>query len=317
MMGRDIPTNLSPYFELDFLVDCSNEAILEELRRVASLVQENQPFTISVYTELNPKVSYKSLKSRFGGWKEALQAAGLGSRYKGPAITERMKTQRGNSGYTESELIAELNRVHAITGKDWLSSTDFNMHSITSHGVIGRRFGSFLKGLEAAGIPKHPRKIRAFTDEQCFENIANLWAHYGRAPMIRELSVSPSTILPKTYVGRWGTWRKSLVAFVDWANNSDYTSEKQLMRNTSTTSPTNQVSLKRTEADCREIRPGLRFKVFKRDGFRCIICGRSPATHLNIELHADHIIAVANNGKTTFENLRTLCQDCNLGKGKS
>ena len=37
----------------------------------------------------------------------------------------------------------------------------------------------------------------------------------------------------------------------------------------------------RTEADCREVRPGLRFKVFVRDKFRCVACGRSPATHLN------------------------------------
>jgi 5-methylcytosine-specific restriction endonuclease McrA len=54
-----------------------------------------------------------------------------------------------------------------------------------------------------------------------------------------------------------------------------------------------------------------------RDRFRCLACGRSPATHLNVELHADHILAVANDGKTTLENLQTLCQDCNLGKGRT
>ena len=38
---------------------------------------------------------------------------------------------------------------------------------------------------------------------------------------------------------------------------------------------------------------------------------------MNVELHADHILAVANDGKTTLENLQTLCQDCNLGKGRT
>lgn len=36
-----------------------------------------------------------------------------------------------------------------------------------------------------------------------------------------------------------------------------------------------------------------RFEVFKRDGFRCMYCGRTPPTVL---LHVDHIIAVSNGG---------------------
>jgi len=54
-----------------------------------------------------------------------------------------------------------------------------------------------------------------------------------------------------------------------------------------------------------------------RDRFRCVACGRSPATHLNIELHADHIVSVHDKGKTALENLQTLCLDCNFGKGKT
>jgi hypothetical protein len=58
------------------------------------------------------------------------------------------------------------------------------------------------------------------------------------------------------------------------------------------------------------------FKVFIRDRFRCVACGRRPVTHLNIEFHADHIVSVADGGKTTLENLQTLCQGSNLGKGR-
>jgi 5-methylcytosine-specific restriction endonuclease McrA len=36
-----------------------------------------------------------------------------------------------------------------------------------------------------------------------------------------------------------------------------------------------------------------------------------------VELHADHISPWADGGKTVLENLQTLCQNCNLGKGKS
>jgi hypothetical protein len=73
---------------------------------------------------------------------------------------------------SNADLLAELKRVHALVGKEWLTSDDFNAHSVTSEEAIRRRFGTFRKGLDAAGIPNHPFKARLFTDQQCFENIA-------------------------------------------------------------------------------------------------------------------------------------------------
>jgi hypothetical protein len=218
---------------------------------------------------------------------------------------------------SNADLISELKRVHALVGTEWLTSDDFNAHSVTSEEAVRRRFGTFRKGLDAAGIPNHPFKMRQFTDQECFENIAEVWTRYGRPPQYREMFQAPSSIQGKTYVTRWGTWRKTLKAFVDWANVDG---ESQKSDEPEAVAGVVQEPTKRTEraqADCREVRPGLRFKVFMRDRFRCLACGRSPATHLNVELHADHILAVANDGKTTLENLQTLCQDCNLGKGRT
>ena len=53
----------------------------------------------------------------------------------------------------------------------------------------------------------------------------------------------------------------------------------------------------------------LRSHVFERDAYRCVKCSSYK------DLHADHIIAVANGGPTTFENLQTLCRSCNCSKG--
>lgn len=58
---------------------------------------------------------------------------------------------------------------------------------------------------------------------------------------------------------------------------------------------------------------GLRYDILKRDNYKCQICGRTQAD--GIKLHVDHIIPIAKGGKTVPENLQTLCQDCNLGKG--
>jgi 5-methylcytosine-specific restriction endonuclease McrA len=58
----------------------------------------------------------------------------------------------------------------------------------------------------------------------------------------------------------------------------------------------------------------LRFRVLLRDNFRCRHCGRSPATYIGLSLHVDHVRSWEQGGPTTYENLQTLCADCNLGK---
>lgn len=56
----------------------------------------------------------------------------------------------------------------------------------------------------------------------------------------------------------------------------------------------------------------LRYDILHRDGFKCQICGRTQAD--GVKLHIDHVIPIAKGGKTVKENLRTLCDQCNLGK---
>lgn len=50
----------------------------------------------------------------------------------------------------------------------------------------------------------------------------------------------------------------------------------------------------------------MRFAVYKRDNYRCRKCGRKTN-----DLEIDHIIPIAKGGKTTFDNLQTLCKRCN------
>jgi len=55
-----------------------------------------------------------------------------------------------------------------------------------------------------------------------------------------------------------------------------------------------------------------RFDVFSRDKFTCQYCGKTPP---EVTLHVDHIIPVKEGGGNEPENLRTACDECNLGKG--
>lgn len=64
----------------------------------------------------------------------------------------------------------------------------------------------------------------------------------------------------------------------------------------------------------RTISDKLRYRVLKRDNFKCCACGASPAKDPAVELHIDHIIPWSKGGETVEENLQTLCSKCNLGK---
>ncbi len=56
----------------------------------------------------------------------------------------------------------------------------------------------------------------------------------------------------------------------------------------------------------------MRFAIYKRDGYRCRICGKSQNSAL---LEVDHIYPIAKGGKSTYDNLQTLCHNCNVKKG--
>ena len=56
----------------------------------------------------------------------------------------------------------------------------------------------------------------------------------------------------------------------------------------------------------------MRFSIYKRDGYRCFNCGISDRY---AQLEIDHIIPIAKGGKTTYDNLQTLCHNCNEEKG--
>jgi len=62
-----------------------------------------------------------------------------------------------------------------------------------------------------------------------------------------------------------------------------------------------------------KLSPRQREAVMMRDGFRCQNCGRN-AREDQVKLHIDHIVPWSKGGTDDIENLRTLCEECNLGK---
>lgn len=177
-----------------------------------------------------------------------------------------------------------------------------------------KRFVSWDKALKAAGILKSNN--RNFSKEDLFENILNVWTHYGRQPKSYEMNIEPSIASNNTYVNKFGSWIKALNAFEIFVNSNEQETEDLKSNHTNNSHLLiSEVSIEIKQEDKRSIPLGLRYQVLKRDRFRCVKCGRTPATGLNINLHIDHIVPFSLGGKTTFENLQATCQDCNLGKG--
>lgn len=54
----------------------------------------------------------------------------------------------------------------------------------------------------------------------------------------------------------------------------------------------------------------MRFAIYSRDNYRCCMCGRKRD-----DLEIDHIYPISKGGKSTMDNLQTLCHKCNVKKG--
>lgn len=56
----------------------------------------------------------------------------------------------------------------------------------------------------------------------------------------------------------------------------------------------------------------VRAKIIRRDNSRCQMCGATPQD--GAKLHVDHIKPISLGGRSSLDNLQTLCETCNLGK---
>lgn len=294
-------------FELNRLVSYDTASMIAELKRVASLVPQGTPLTSQRFNQ-HARVDASTIKRHFGGWAAALDAAGIPERYSGRTVSAKMKTQLAR-GMSDDELLAELVSVAAKLGTDILTQPQFNSYSEVSASAMSRRFGSWNLALAAAGL--NPSRMgRRYTDDDYFENLLDVWTHYGRQPTYGEMELAPSRITPAGYAHRWGSWTKALQAFVERMNSDAPDSEVPSAPPPALNRGVDLVPA----AERRKIPLALRYHVLKRDAFKCCLCGNSPALDQSCVLHVDHVVPFSRGGKTVEGNLRALCAACNLGK---
>lgn len=200
----------------------------------------------------------------------------------------------------DDELLSELRRIATLLSPETVTIDRFNEHAKFHSTTLSRRFGSWFKALDAAGLPR-TRNLN-LTTEQLFENLVAVWLKLGRQPKYQDLIKEHSLFSAGTYENRFGTWRKALEAFVSWANEG-------AVQPTECLSPPQPSSQPR---GTRNINWRLRALVLMRDGARCQLCGAEARE--GAKLHVDHIVPWSKGGATVLSNLRVLCHVCNIGK---
>lgn len=287
-------------FELKRPIDFSDDALLKEIIRV-SLIISDKPLTKTKFNKLS-KYSSSTIEKRFKGWRNALKKAGLDETF----------IDTTNITITDDQIISELKRVATVLKANSFSLKEFRKNSQLNTSVLFHRKNTFNKFMKIAEL-ESPIKSRRYSDQDCFENLLKVWTHFGRQPSYAEMKSPPSVVGPKAYVLRWGTWTKALLAFIEKVNsdlNEDITVQNPIEENSAKT----KEKIETLPENRREVPLGLRFNILQRDRYKCTICGRSPATSMTIELHVDHIVPFSKGGKTKEDNLRTLCNECNIGK---
>ncbi|MBL8087177.1 MAG: HNH endonuclease [Chthonomonas sp.] len=222
---------------------------------------------------------------------------------------ELRKTARGLS---DDELLEDLRRVARKLGRETVTISDYTEHGLGHATTIQRRFRSWFKALENAGL-KPSRSHIGVSEDDLFENLRAVWVSLGRQPSYGEINAPLSAYSAGTYANRFGSWSQALLQFVEWANADEAADQDEFhigaesLRNA-------KAQPRRTK---REISERMRFRILVRDGFKCNACGASPLQSPGTELHVDHIVPWSKGGETVPENLATKCSRCNLGKGNA
>ncbi len=198
----------------------------------------------------------------------------------------------------DEELLEDLRRVAREVGKNRVTIDEYNDRGRFHAATLKRHFGSWFAATDKAGLAR-TRNLN-IPDEELFANLVELWTGLGRQPRYQDLRPETSRFSSGTYEKRFGTWRKALAAFVQWANEGEIP-------------PSPDVSAKKAGRKTpRNINWRLRALVLMRDGARCRLCGAVPGD--GVRLHVDHVKPWSKGGETVLENLQILCSICNIGK---
>jgi hypothetical protein len=213
------------------------------------------------------------------------------------------------SAYSDDELVEALRNLAARENVRYVSARRFSEVTGISEATVARHFQTWATFCHRAGLA--PRYARRVGREDLLENLDRVWQRLGRQPRAKEMKQPLSPISISKYQKVFGgSWHAVCLALVAWKSGLTVS---QLQRETPQI--TSDAELSEKHRRIRTISLPLRYEILKRDSFRCVKCGRSPATTPSVQLHVDHVVPWSEEGPSDATNLQTLCAECNLGKG--
>jgi len=297
---------LSPYHQ-----GVSDEELLEDLRNAAEL--HGRYLSQSAYKE-HGVYSVTTVVKHFGSWSTALECAGLRFARSSDEM-QRISTKC---------LITDIRRVASQLGIQSVTSEQYTQLGKYSFPTIRERFGSWAEFLKQADLEATGFKPR-YEDIELLQEIGRLWEYLGRQPTTTDMKRGISAFGLDAFTRRFGGWRKALEAFLLYIDQpvvtlpeTDQHADIEISIHATELSSNSEVFLNSklsTRRTPREPNLRLRFQILQRDHFSCQACGASPAKNPSVILHIDHVTPWSLGGETVPENLNTLCETCNLGKG--
>jgi hypothetical protein len=210
--------------------------------------------------------------------------------------------------YTDDELVNKLLEFSKSKGLTYISSRTFSDETGIGEATITNHFGSWKSFCLRAGL--FPRYDRSVGKVQLFENLELVWEKIGRQPRAKEMKQPLSPISISRYQKIFQkTWYNICLDFLSWKtglSSNEIEKESKCLKHFESNNLNHSTQ--------RQISLSLRYEVLKRDCFKCVKCGRTPASDQKIILHIDHIIPWSSGGESNIDNLQTLCSECNLGK---
>lgn len=222
-----------------------------------------------------------------------------------------------------SDCIEDVIAVSKKLGKRTVTYEEYLKYGKYNYSTLRKKFGRWRKVLERAGLENSSRHwhwdTEAEKEKDLFDNLTKVWLKLGRQPKQKEMIYPLSVYSCSVYARHFGTWMEALKMF-SVHKKKECAAAGEQGKGSAGNEPVSLQEEKmqeggRVERDKRYPSLRLKYEVFKRDGYRCTCCGKSPATHPGVILQCDHIRAWSKGGRTIFENLTTLCSECNIGKG--
>ena len=240
------------------------------------------------------------------------------------------------SKISREKVVAELEKVARHFNYTDFKQDDFDKIADISYYKVYREFGSWEKALHF--LADHLRKKginfqitsrrSQYSIPEMFDEMEKVWLKLGHRPSRNEWTALKPKISYDAIYRRFGGWTTACLKFIEHKSGGAITAGDEessgVEEKIDIRQP--QQSMKKLGIEDKEVKSiqktrtiplNIRIKVLSRDNFRCAFCGKSPATDIGTKLHIDHIVPFSNGGTNSFDNLQTLCEQCNFGKSNS